>query len=659
MKRNPITTLLLVEDNLGDARLLREMFNEQGSHRPELTHVENMSEAEKHLAAHAVDVILLDLGLPDAQGLGAVRRTHAAAPHVPLVVLTGLDDESLAIQALQEGAQDYLVKGQVETRGLPRALRYAVERKNMEEALFAERKRSEEGWSRLAAIHEATTDLVSISDPEGRLLYVNRGGRRMLGLGETADIAGYTVADFLPNAATHVIATDGVPTAVRDGIWSGEAEMVRLDGSTISISQILLAHKRPDGSVEFLSTIARDITERKRTDEALRASENSLRQAQKMEAVGQLAAGVAHEFNNLLQALMSMAAIMRLRADTPEVAKIGTEMEFQIKRGASLTQQLLLFSRHHAIETSDIDLRGLIQEASVLLRRLIPENIRIVVETSPERLSVEGDAGQMQQVLLNLAINARDAMPDGGTLTLRAGSCPGEVFLEIEDTGQGMDEATRAHLFEPFFTTKEPGKGTGLGLAVVHGIVQEHGGRIEVLSRPGEGSRFRVTLPAVFSEGLTTREASEDVEVSAGSGRVLLVEDEEAVRTGIAVLLEAIGYEVMAVGSGEEAIAIPLVPAPDLLLSDVTLPGIAGLALGERLHERWPSLKIVLMSGYIEEALRASASERGWHFLQKPFEMTDLASHLRAALDGHTPGTLRKGPPLRVSDLATIQSRVA
>ena len=631
MNSTSITKLLLIEDNPGDARLLREMFKEQGAHNTEVTHVTSMSAAEKHLSTHAVDIILLDLGLPDADGLEAVRRAHAAAPRVPLVVLTVLDDESMAVRALQEGAQDYLIKGQIES-GLLRALRYAIERKIMEEVLVKERTRSEEGWARLAAIHEATPDLVSISDVAGRLLYVNRGGRTMVGLDEEADVTGYAIADFLYSADTHVITTEGIPTAVLDGTWRGETELVSLGGGVVAISLVILAHKRSDGSVEFVSLIARDIT-------GHRQLEAQLRQAQKMEAVGQLAAGVAHEFNNLLQALMSMAAILRLRGGSEQVTKIGADMAAQIRRGASLTQRLLLFSRDIVVEKSDLDLREEVQKASVLLRQLIPENIRIVLETSAHRLSVQGDAGQMQQVLLNLAINARDAMPDGGILVLRAGSCGEEVFLEVEDNGDGMTDATRTHLFEPFFSTKEPGKGTGLGLAVVHGIVVEHGGRVEVQSCPGEGSRFRVFLPSASCEGVVRSEPIDDVvEPPVGRGCVLLVEDEEGVRGGIAIVLETIGYAVIAVASGEEAMAIPLEPTPDLLLTDVTLAGIGGLALGERLRERWPSLKVVLMSGYFEEASRANAVERGWHFLQKPFEMAELTSHLRVALQG-MPGT--------------------
>jgi two-component system cell cycle sensor histidine kinase/response regulator CckA len=624
MSARSITKLLLIEDNPGDARLFREMFKEQGPSNTEIAHVTSMADAESYLREHTADIILLDLGLPDAEGLDAVRRAHAAAPRVPLVVLTIQDDESLAVRALQEGAQDYLIKGQIES-GLLRALRYAIERKIMEDVLFNERTRSEEGWARLAAIHEATPDLVSISDVAGRVLYMNRGGRSMIGLDEAADVTSYTIAHLLRTPEAHVIVTEGLPEAIRKGIWRGETELISSDGSVISISMVILAHKGSDGSVEFVSTIARDIT-------GHRKLEAQLRQAQKMEAVGQLAAGVAHEFNNLLQALMSMSAILRLRGGSGPIATIGGDMELQIKRGASLTQQLLLFSRDVAVEKVSLDLSEQVQKASTLLRQLIPENIRIVLEASELQLSVQGDAGQMQQVLLNLAINARDAMPDGGTLTLRARSCDGEVILEVEDTGGGMNDVTRAHLFEPFFSTKEPGKGTGLGLAVVHGIVVEHGGRIEVESTAGTGSRFRVVFPSAPDEGAPLPAPIDHVEDPAAAGFVLLVEDEVSVREGIVFLLETIGYSVISVSSGEEAMTISQEPAPDLLLTDVSLAGIGGPELGERLRERWPLLKVVLMSGYFEESSRAKAGERGLHFLQKPFDMAELTSHLRAAL---------------------------
>lgn len=244
--------------------------------------------------------------------------------------------------------------------------------------------------------------------------------------------------------------------------------------------------------VALLVASASVITERKQ-------AESALRQSLKLEAVGRLAAGVAHEFNNILQALMAMATLARMRAVTPESMQIATDMEAQIRRGAAVTQQLLLASRHQDLTRRTFDMRDQVADTRDLLRRRIPENITLVVECTAERATVEGDAGQNHQVLHNLVINARDAMPEGGSLTLRVTCEDGEVRLEAEDDGVGLDDATREHLFEPFFTTKQQGKGTGLGLAVAYGIVEQHGGGIEVVSGPGAGSLFRVILPEADS----------------------------------------------------------------------------------------------------------------------------------------------------------------
>ena len=288
------------------------------------------------------------------------------------------------------------------------------------------------------------------------------------------------------------------------------------------------------------------------------------------------------------------------------------------------------------MEKSEIDLRSQIQSAEVLLRRLIPENIAIRIDAPSEPVWIEGDPGQIQQVLLNLAINGRDAMPLGGTLTLRTGFLRHEMFLDVEDTGHGMDQAAREQIFEPFFTTRDLGKGTGLGLAVVHGIVEQHSARIEVQSRPGEGSRFRLIFPKSARMSASRIEATPEDESARGRRTILLVEDEPVVREAIAMLLEMIGYAVISAGSGEEALALPLEPVPDLLLSDVKLPGMPGSVAAVQLVARWPLLKVVLMSGYFDdEGLLGMVAERGWDFLQKPFEMTDLADELEASLHGN------------------------
>jgi two-component system, cell cycle sensor histidine kinase and response regulator CckA len=492
---------------------------------------------------------------------------------------------------------------------------------------ITERKKIEATLRLNSAALNAAGNAILIADSDFRIVWTNPAFTDLTGYA-AGEAVGRTARDLLSSNAHDEQFYREITDHIESGrTWRGEMTNRRKDGLLYPEAQTITPVKDDDGTIRNYIAIKSDLT-------TPRKMEAQLRQAQKMEAVGQLAAGVAHEFNNLLQALMSMSTIIRLRAPTSEIFGIGTDMESVIKRGAGLTQQLLLFSRHRGIEKADVDLGEQIQKASTLLRHIIPETITIVVERSPEQLNVQGDAGQIEQVLLNLAINARDAMPTGGTLTLRTGREGEQVFLEIDDTGHGMDEQTQRHLFEPFFTTKEPGKGTGLGLAVAHGIIEQHGGRIEVQSRIGEGSRFRVIFPECLPVASSATERVTESKVPRGGGRVLLVEDDASVRFGIAALLELIGYEVTPVGSGEEAIALVMDPPPDLMLSDVTLPGMTGPALAEHMRERWPAVALVLMSGYVEDTMRTSAAKHRWRFLQKPFELADLARELKMAMDG-------------------------
>lgn len=417
-------------------------------------------------------------------------------------------------------------------------------------------------------------------------------------------------------------------------------------GRTLTLLTSKIPLRSATGEVSGVLGTYLDITELRQAEQDKTRLETQLIQAQKLEAVGRLAGGVAHDFNNILQAMLSLATVLRLRAGSPELTRTVHEIEGLIKRGAGLTQQLLLFSRRQAADRARLDLGELTSSAGLLLRRLIPEHIRLSVEIPPEPVWAEGNAGQLQQVLMNLAVNARDAMPHGGTLILRAVRAGDDAVLEVIDSGEGMGDDTRAHLFEPFFTTKEAGRGTGLGLAVVHGVVTQHRGRVEVDSAPGAGSRFRVLLPgAPAPETQVGGEASEAEGPPHGLGEhVLVVEDEDGTRQGLTELLELLGYRVTAMASGEEAIALPDDTSPSLLLSDLMLPGIPGPALAERLGARWPGLRVVLMSGYTEdEVLRREVDEGTVQFLQKPFDILSLARLLRDALaEGEKKGVRRQ-----------------
>jgi two-component system cell cycle sensor histidine kinase/response regulator CckA len=384
--------------------------------------------------------------------------------------------------------------------------------------------------------------------------------------------------------------------------------------------------------LNWVSAQVAQAIERRRTGEALR-------EAQKMQAIGQLAGGVAHDFNNLLQALLGSVELLRTKSSDGSALASGLEeLEANVKRGAALTRQLLLFARREVVKLERLQLRDVVRETAILLRRLLREDIQLDLQLAAALPPVDADRGQLEQVIVNLAMNAADAMPQGGRLVIRSGrASENEVFLEVADTGSGIPEAIQTRIFEPFFTTKGAEKGIGLGLAVVHGIVAQHGGRIEVTSRIGHGSAFRVVLPrrppsspVALVEPLR---GSDDNPVGRGE-RVLVVEDEVEARRVVAEILEMLGYQVTAVGSGEDAIGLASDPPFEVLLTDLLLPGVHGGELAEALRERWPRLKVIVMSGYAQDdTVRRRASLGTVRFLAKPFGMDVLAREIRAVLD--------------------------
>ena len=403
----------------------------------------------------------------------------------------------------------------------------------------------------------------------------------------------------------------------------------------------LLQHGKRRDAVLLASTNPFDLSGRRRLVLCLiditerRSLEARLRQSQRMEAVGTLAGGIAHDFNNLLQALLSTTQAARLQARGTPVESPLAEIQIHVQRGASLTRQLLLFARQTPAQRGLLDLGALVDEQATMLRRLLPETISLAVAQAPGPLPVDADAGQLGQVLTNLAVNARDAMPNGGRLMITTGRSNGGVHLEVADTGTGMEAEVQERIFDPFFTTKAQGKGTGLGLAVVWGIVKDHGGRIEVESSTGAGSTFRIVLPAAPEEVLPSAPADTRADLPLGAGeRVLLVEDEEGARQGLAELLGGLGYDVTAVASGEAALSLPPDAPFDLVLTDFRLPGATGMEVARALLERWSALRVVVMSGYApEELARDLFADRTAHFLQKPFDMAALARALHDALE--------------------------
>jgi PAS domain S-box-containing protein len=760
-------------------------------------------------------------------------------------------------------------------------LAFAIEANRRDE----ERRRAEEAESRLVTILEAMPDLVSLADPKGRLLYMNRAGRRMLGMDELADPTRYNLREFHDAANVNVVLTEGVPAAMRGGAWSGETEMVALDGHVIAVSQVILAHKAPNGTVTFFSTIARDITDRRQTEDALRlfrtlidsvqdivevvdprtgrmldvnergrqelgysreeflglsvwdvdpqvdrarfvklsetlttsgammwegvhrrkdgstfpvevslqhvrhgrsyvvatvrnitdrrrseaelrlqsaalnaaadaivitdrdgaivwvnsafadltgygaaeaigrnprdllksgahdqafyktlwdtvlagevwrgemtnrrkdgsrypeaqtvtpvrdargeithfiavkrdlTEENRLKaqflQSQKMEGIGQLAGGIAHDFNNLLTVINGTTELATqglgqddpLREDLELVAEAG-------KRAAVLTRQLLAFSRRQIMTLEIVNLNTLVESLRAMLQRVIGEDIEMVVVPAQGLGNLRADPGQLEQVVMNLVVNARDAMPTGGRLTIETQDVeidetyaaqhptvePGpHAMLAVSDTGVGMDEATRLRIFEPFFTTKELGKGTGLGLSTVYGIVKQSRGSIWVYSEPGKGTTFKLYFPRVEAAAQKARPAGSP-EAVHGTGTILIVEDDRGLLQLAHRILRAAGYTVLTASNAGEALLLleRHVGPVDLMLTDVVMPGIGGPALAARLAAAHPAMKVLYTSGYTDDTvLRHGVLAGTAHFIGKPYSPQDLTRKVRDLL---------------------------
>jgi len=402
------------------------------------------------------------------------------------------------------------------------------------------------------------------------------------------------------------------------------------------------------GAIEHLQT---EIAERQRAEEERQHLQEQLLQMQKMESVGRLAGGIAHDFNNILTAILSYAelSLMKLPEDDPVYGHLQGIREAS-EKAATLTHQLLAFSRKQALEMQPVDLRDVVESMSDMLRRLLGEDVVLELRSAGTVRMVNADVGQIEQVIMNLAVNARDAMPKGGRLTIetadvildgpqpQTGAFPGNgeyVLLSVADTGGGMTREVQEHIFEPFFTTKEMGRGTGLGLATVYGIVKQHHGHIVVDSVPGRGTIFRIYLPA-GSRGAPLVRLDPPLVLPRGTETVLMVEDDEPIRSLVQEVLQSQGYRVIATASGEEALAASDTSTDriDLLLTDVVLPGLNGRELADALRRKRPDVRVLYMSGYTKDVLtRQGLLEQGEALIHKPLTTGALAQAVRRALD--------------------------
>jgi PAS domain S-box-containing protein len=532
----------------------------------------------------------------------------------------------------------------------------AIERQRAAQALRAAEERyrafisqSTEGVSRIEhdppvavegrSVDEVVDDLYAT----GYVAECNDAMARMYGYEHAAEFVGRRLADLHDHEdpANRAMMSDLVRSGFR--LQDGESHERDRHGQMRVFRNNAVGFLEEGRLVRVWGT-QRDVTEQ-------RVLEEQLRQAQKLEAVGRLAGGIAHDFNNILTAILGTSDLMLgdlppdhpVRADALEVRKAAL-------RAAELTRQLLAYSRRQVLAPDRIDLNAVVSGVEPMLRRLIGADVELATALAPGLPAVRADAGQIEQVILNLVVNARDAMPQGGRLSIETALAEvpaasaahpaslrpgGYVQLAVADTGVGMGPEIRAHLFEPFFTTKDVGKGTGLGLATVYGIVDQSGGAITVDSAPGRGTTMRILLPPAPSG-----EPSPDPPRPAGAvpagppgQTVLLVEDEDRVRALASRALENAGYRVMAAGSGADALAVAagLPEPPGLLLTDLVMPGLGGREVARRLTERWPHIPVLYMSGYADDVTRRQDLDRP--LLQKPFDIDTLLRHVRLAVD--------------------------
>lgn len=525
--------------------------------------------------------------------------------------------------------------------GVLRAVSDISSRKRVEEALRASEQRYRLLFERnLAGVYRTTL--------EGELLDCNEACAHILGCRSRQEVLEHRVVDFYPNPAER----QRFLTKLREhmSVTNFEASMRRPDGRTVYVLEnATLIAEEGDGQDPVIEGTLFDVTERKEL-------EDQLRQAQKMEAVGRLAGGVAHDFNNLLTIINGYSQLLLTELRTATTARrLVAEVIKAGERAAGLTRQLLAFSRHQAVEPEALDLNAVVMGLDTMLRRLIGEHIELVTVPGAGLGLIKADSSQMEQVILNLVVNAQDAMPAGGRLAVETSNArldaaearsyglagPGEyVVLTVRDNGCGMDAETQTHIFEPFFTTKDPGKGTGLGLATVYGIAKRSSGAVHVESYPGLGTTFQIYLPRLDAAFIRAEDLPEPVGAPlTGSETILVVEDDEMVRTLVRNILEAKGYHVTEASQGAEALEVyeNRGASIDLVLTDVIMPQMSGRELSERLSQRHPDVKVVYMTGYTDTTLvQPAAAWQGSGFLMKPFKPDDLALVIRQALDRKT-----------------------
>ena len=641
---NASVKLLLVEDNEDDAELILGELRRRG-HDPDALRVDCLADLRAAFKAGPWDCVLSDFSLPTCNGLDVLRTVREHDPDVPFLFVSGSIGEEVAVAAMRAGAHDYILKDNLKRLepAIARELKDAVERRQHRETARTLRQVE----TKLRRVFESRMIGMVFWRKDGRVLEANE---------EFLRLTGYSSQDLREgriNWRAMVPAEHVALQPRRDGDATGTSAPVEIEIRTRQDTprQVLVASVTLDPGAQESASFVLDMTETSADREARRALEDQLRQAQKMELVARLAGGVAHDFNNLLAVVILSADLAREEA-APSIQGLLDDITQAAADGAALTRQLLALGRRQALVPNRVDVNSLVRGQESLMRRLGGESVSIGLDLSRDLGTVNVDSTQLEQVLLNLCVNARDAMPDGGRLTIQTARVdlteplyaihgvipPGDyAVITVTDTGIGMDRATLGRIFEPFFSTKGLGKGTGLGLAVVHGIVSQSQGHVAVFSEPGMGTTFRVYLPRMSGEATPALAAPVSVVPRARGGELILIaEDEATLRRAAVQALQRSGYTVLAAADGAEALALAARHKGKihLLVSDVVMPGISGPQLYEELRRDRPDLRVLFTSAYLADHVsRHGTVALEGRFLLKPFTMGDLARKVRDVMD--------------------------
>ncbi|MFZ0213696.1 MAG: response regulator [Candidatus Acidiferrales bacterium] len=631
--------LLVVEDDSADAELSRRALEKEGF-TVQADVVWQTEDFKKMISEHAYDIVLADYHLPGWSGVDALAVIQRFGLDLPLILVTGKLGEEKAVECIKLGVSDYVLKHQLSR--LPMAVRHALDQKAIREERASSAKALEQSASDFQFLFAKNPIPMMVMDRE-TLCYLEVNDA-------TIKQYGYSREEFLALCAPDIRTADEAERLTEflrkdtselsnAGIWHHRVK----DGRVIDVE--IMMHAMDFKGKTALLIAALDITEK-------RALENQLRQAQKFEAIGQLAGGIAHDFNNMLGAILGWVELGVEESPGQELLQsYFRKIQHQADRAAALTRQLLAFARRQTLEPRNIDLNVAVRDVTGLLSKVIGSNIEITLNLAANLPAVRADSTQAGQVIMNLCLNARDAMPQGGQLEIHTAAVevdeamchchkdakPGAYArLGVRDTGTGMDAATLERIFEPFFTTKEIGKGTGLGLATVYGIVKQHNGFMEVKSKIGCGTEFSLFFPVCEQDEPAEEKTKPRSVIRRGQETVLIVEDHEGLREIDSATLAALGYTIRIARDGEEAVKEFHAHRSEiaLVLLDVVLPKLSGPNVYAHINAESPDIPVVFVTGYSADTeILRTVREKGLPFLQKPYSPRDLAQKIRDTLD--------------------------